>query len=156
MNDHEYARKAIHVSSKLVDVNDFILNHFEISNLNPVNIKVSYHDPCHGIRGLKVSREPRRLLKLIPGLELTEMKQADWCCGGAGSYCFTNPQSSEKILDLKIMNFQKTGAGILATSCPACMMQLGYGLKNHAINARVLHPMQILLQAIEVNSNENK
>lgn len=149
-NDQEYSKKAEEVSNKIIDINKFVLEYLQVDskNLKNLSCKVSYHDPCHGIRGIKVDQEPRNLLKLIPGLEFIEMKQANWCCGGAGSYCFLQDENSEAILQMKLNNFQETGANILATSCPACMMQLGHGLRSRKINANTLHPMELLDKAI--------
>ena len=101
------------------------------------------------MRGLKVSREPRELLKLIPGVEFIEMEQANWCCGGAGSYCFLQEDKAEHILQMKLINFVETEADTLATSCPACMMQLGYGFKSRDVEANLLHPMELLDKAID-------
>jgi len=148
--DNEYSQKAQEISSKVIDVNKFTLEHLEINpkELKELTYRVSYHDPCHGVRGLKVSQEPRALLKLIPGIEFVEMKQANWCCGGAGSYCFLQDDNSEAILQLKLNAFRETGANVLATSCPACMMQLGHGLRSRKIKADMFHPMELLDKAL--------
>jgi glycolate oxidase iron-sulfur subunit len=149
-DDEEYSKKAQEVSNKVIDVNKFVLEHLEIDakELKNVDYRVSYHDPCHGVRGLKVSSEPRELLKLIPGVEFIEMKQASMCCGGAGSYCFLQDDNSEAILKMKMERFRETEANILATSCPACMMQLGHGLRSRKIKADILHPMELLDKAL--------
>lgn len=149
-DDKEYSKKTEEISNKIIDINKFVLDklHLDVKKLGEVSGKVTYHDPCHGVRGLKVSNEPRELLKSIPGIEFIEMKQASWCCGGAGSYCFLQEGNSEKILGMKMDNFKETGANILATSCPACMMQLGHGLRSRKITAKTLHPIEILEKAI--------
>lgn len=143
-------KKAEEVSNKIIDVNKFVLEFLDMDpkKLKEISYKVSYHDPCHGVRGLKIKNEPRELLRKIPGVEFVEMHQADWCCGGAGSYCFLQEENSEKILEIKLANFKNTGATVLATSCPACTMQLGYGLRDRKMKAKILHPMQILAEAI--------
>ena len=88
--------------------------------------------------------EPREIIKSIPGVEFVELPEADWCCGGAGSYSIENKDISEKILERKINNIKKTGADILATSCPSCMIQLSYGIKKAGLNIKVLHVNQLL------------
>ena len=65
-------------------------------------MRVTYHDPCHLGRKQGVTEEPRAMLRRIPGLELVEMREGDWCCGGAGSYNLSNPDMSEKILARKL------------------------------------------------------
>ena len=102
-------------------------------------IVVTYHDPCHAVRGQGIKSEPRELLKKLPGVEFKEMKEADWCCGGAGSYALTHYDLSQKVLDRKMNNLKETDADILVTSCPACMMTLSFGIKRHGLKTKVFH-----------------
>ncbi len=100
---------------------------------------VTYHDPCHAVRGQGIKSEGRELLKSLPNVEFREMAEADWCCGGAGSYALTHYDLSQKVLDRKIENLKKTEADILVTSCPACMIQLGWGIRKHGLKTRIFH-----------------
>ncbi|MEW6661804.1 MAG: (Fe-S)-binding protein [Bacillota bacterium] len=113
--------------------------------LAPLPITVTYHDPCHLVRGLKVKEAPRKVLGFIPGLRLVEMKEADMCCGGAGSFSITHPELSRQVLKRKINNIMQTGAEAVVTSCPACTMQLTYGLKLFGLPLPVLHPVQLAI-----------
>lgn len=149
--DPEYATRAAEFSKKVEDVSEYLVNiGFKRQpgrELGEVRQTVSYHDPCHLSRGQKVREAPRAILKSIPGLEFREMEEADWCCGGAGSFNVTHYELSMKILDRKMGNFHKTGAQFLATSCPACTMQLSLGIRRKGLSARVVHPVQLLDQA---------
>jgi glycolate oxidase iron-sulfur subunit len=100
---------------------------------------VTYHDPCHARRGQNLIREPREILKSLPGVEYREMPEADWCCGGSGSYALFHYDLSRKVLERKIDNVVKTGADTLVTSCPACIIHLSYGLRLRRLPVRVLH-----------------
>ena len=82
----------------------------------------TYHDPCPASRGQKLVNEPREILRSIPGIEYRELPEADWCCGGAGSYALGHYDLSMQVLDRKIDNVEKTSAELLVTSCPACMI----------------------------------
>jgi len=146
-NDPRYRDRARDFSSRVKDINQYLLEIGFSGHLGRLPVKVSYHDPCHLNRSQKIKNAPRQILKSIPGLELIEMQNADMCCGGAGAYGITNPEISGKILDLKMENFKSTGAHFLVTSCPACSMQLDYGLKRHGLEARTLHPVQLLAQS---------
>ena len=115
--------------------------------MGEVKAKVTYHDPCHLVRFQKVSAQPRKLLKSIPGLEFKESVEADMCCGGAGSYFLTHYDLSQEVLARKMGNVGKTGADYLATGCPGCMMQLASGVRKHELPMQVIHTMQILDQA---------
>lgn len=100
---------------------------------------VTYHDPCHAVRGQGIKSEGRDLLNSLPNVEFREMPEADWCCGGAGSYALTHYDLSQKVLDRKIGNLKKTEADILVTSCPACMIQLAWGIRKHGLKTRIFH-----------------
>ena len=71
------------------------------------------------------------------------------CCGGAGSYSIFQAKTSKKVLKEKMANYQETEADILATSCPACTMQLGYGIELANLSGVVKHPVELLAQAYE-------
>jgi len=107
-------------------------------------ITVTWHDPCHASRGQKLVAEPRKLLAAIPGVEFREMAEADWCCGGAGSYALSHYELSLQVLDRKIDNVEKTGATHLATSCPACIIHLAYGVRRRGLPVRVCHLSELL------------
>lgn len=87
-------------------------------------------------------------MKSIPGVEFIEMEEPDTCCGGAGAYGFTHNHLSQKILKAKMNNTMATGANYLATSYPACMMQLGYGIKHNNLDLKLVHPIQLLELAL--------
>lgn len=143
-SDAEYSGKARDFSSKVRDINELVVDMGWLQQLAPLAGRVSYHDPCHLVRGQGITSAPRAILKAIPGLELVELREADMCCGGAGSYGALHPEMSRRILDRKINHFQDTGADILATSCPSCAMQLEYGIRRHSLTATVMHPMELL------------
>jgi glycolate oxidase iron-sulfur subunit len=109
-------------------------------NRRPV---VTYHDPCHARRGQRIVREPREILRSLPGVEFREMPEADWCCGGAGSYALSHYDLSRKVLDRKISNIAKTEADVVVTSCPACMIHLSYGIRMHGLGTRVQHLSEV-------------
>jgi len=106
--------------------------------------KVTYHDPCHMSRYQNVVKQPRALLKKIPGLTYVEMPEADLCCGAAGSYNIMHYEQSMKVLDRKMDNLKKTEADILATECPGCLIQLSYGVRRAGLGVRVAHISQLL------------
>jgi len=134
-------------TSKIIDLSKFLVDIIDIKikeNPNQPPIKVTYHDPCHLANAQGIKKEPRELLKRIPNLEFVEMKNANSCCGGSGTYSLTHYQLSMKILDKKIKNIRDTGAQIIATCCPSCIIQLKHGIRCNDMKAQVLHPIEIL------------
>lgn len=152
-DSREYAEKARNLSKRVVDSNEFIFNALQAGQPQGTaptsdSIKVTYHDPCHLGRYQGITKEPREIIKSIPGVEFVELPEADWCCGGAGAYSIVNNEISMKILDRKMENVRKTGANVLATSCPACMIQLSYGVKRAGLDVKVVHVNQLLSQTL--------
>lgn len=152
--DKVWAERAAAFSRKVRDVSEFL---GEIPLEKPqgkVNARVTYHDPCHLRRGQQVWKQPRALLKMIDGLDVVEMPEANWCCGSAGSQLLTHPETSRKVMDRKMENLASTGAEIVASGCPGCQMQLQTGVKRHGLKVRVVHPVTLLDEAYEA-SNEH-
>jgi glycolate oxidase iron-sulfur subunit len=77
-------------------------------------------------------------------VDYVELPEADWCCGGAGAYALENVVLANRVLDRKIENVRKTGADILVTACPACMIQLAYGIRKHRLGVAVRHISQMI------------
>ncbi|MBI2915077.1 MAG: (Fe-S)-binding protein [Firmicutes bacterium] len=134
-------------SSKVYDISEFLM---DVAGFYPGPVRVktafTYHDPCHLARGQRITKAPRELLQLVAGLNLIEMQESDSCCGGAGSFFLEQPELSMRILGRKIKNIERTGAGVVASGCPACLLQLGDGLARDAERKgiRALHPIEIL------------
>jgi glycolate oxidase iron-sulfur subunit len=113
--------------------------------LGEFSATVTYHDPCHlGPRYQAVVSQPRDLIRSVPGVEYRELNEADWCCGAAGSYNFMHNEISVKILDRKVENIERSGADVVVTECPACIMQLSLGARRRGLGTRVLSVSQLL------------
>jgi glycolate oxidase iron-sulfur subunit len=145
--DPQYAEKAGAVAGKMRDISQFLAGIEMNDRMGEVKTRITYHDPCHLVRFQKVSAQPRKLLKGIPGVEFKEAAEADMCCGGAGSFFLTHYDLSQQVLDRKMGNFEKTGADYLVTGCPGCMMQLSSGVRKHEMPLQVVHTMQLLDRA---------
>jgi glycolate oxidase iron-sulfur subunit len=110
---------------------------------NEKKIRVTYHDPCHLVRGQGVSEAPRKILKALPQVEFVETKDANMCCGGGGSFQFDFPQISKGITENKLRNIRETDASIVVTGCPGCRVTIG-GNMNDNDQISVLHPIQLV------------
>ncbi|MBA7590155.1 Lactate utilization protein A [subsurface metagenome] len=127
------------------DLNEFLVNVIEIDRrFGEVPMTVTYHDPCHLGRGQKIYDQPRTLLKMVPGVEFVEMKDADRCCGGAGSFSFTHHDLSRKVGAYKVENIRDTGAEWVSTPCPSCKMQLDDLIGHEGLSVRTIHPVEVL------------
>lgn len=120
----------------------------------PQGVKVAYHDPCQLGRYLGILDEPRKILKAIKGVELVEpdWTRGEWatCCGGGGGFEVVFPELSEMVAVNRAEELVKTGAQIIVTQCPGCIMQLKDGLRALKIdNIEVLDLAQILGRSME-------
>jgi glycolate oxidase iron-sulfur subunit len=108
---------------------------------------VTYHDACHLVHTQKVSRQPRDLIRSIPGVNFVELPESTWCCGSAGVYNVVRYEDSMKFLERKIANLRSTGAEIVVTGNPGCHLQLQYGLVKSGLTMKVMHPATLLRKA---------
>jgi glycolate oxidase iron-sulfur subunit len=107
-------------------------------------VVVTYHDPCHlGKRYQNVVEQPRHILRSLPGVRLQEMAECDSCCGAAGTYGVLHPETSAAIIERKMGFVRATGASVLVTECPSCMMQLRFGAKQAGLPISVLNVSQV-------------
>jgi glycolate oxidase iron-sulfur subunit len=116
-------------------------------------VVITYHDPCHlGKRYQNVCAQPRQILRSLDGYEFTEAAESDSCCGAAGTYGVLHPETSAAIIDRKTGFIKDTGATVVATECPSCMMQLAYGLKRAGIDAEVVNISQLCDEQLRARS----
>ena len=147
-DDPDYCERAQVFSDKVKDISEFLVETVNLKyDFAGLNDSVTYHESCHLLWAQQVSQQPRRILGLIPGLEFVDMKNADSCCGGAGSYNLTHYEKSMSILERKMKNVIDTGANLIATGCPGCRLQLRLGVKQRNLNIQVVHPVELLDRA---------
>jgi len=109
---------------------------------SPRTRKVTYHSSCH-LRAAGVTKEPRQVLAGLPGVELVEMQDADRCAGGAGTYLVKDYETSQRIFERKRRAIEESGAEVVVTSCPACMIQLKNGVHG---KVKVQHIAETVLE----------
>jgi L-lactate dehydrogenase complex protein LldE len=105
---------------------------------------VTYHDSCSGLRELGISDQPRRLLREVDGLTLTEMAEAQVCCGFGGLFCVKYPDISNAIVEQKTANIAATGAGTLLAGDMGCLMNMAGKLQREGSAIEVRHVAEVL------------
>lgn len=144
-NDARMRDKAFDVSAKVSDFSQFLVKaRFQTARKTGAPIKITYHDPCHLKWHQGVSEFPRQLLTALDGVEFVEMENADGCCGLGGTFGIKHRETSLSIQEKKMRSIQKTGARIVATACPGCMIQLMDGMRRHDMPVQVVHVAQLL------------
>lgn len=112
-------------------------------------VKVTYHDPCH-LRTQGITKEPRALLRALPGVEFVEMEGADRCCGLGGTFSVYHWETSKKIGDRKAPGIENSGAELVATACPGCMMQLQDTIARAGLPQKVVHVLELIARDLPV------
>jgi len=113
--------------------------------LGPAGVdRVAYHDACHALRAQGIHDQPRALLGAVPGLRVVEIANSDRCCGAAGLYNVTEPAMSGRLGREKAEALRASGATTIASANPGCTMQLRAGLAALGVEARVVHPIELL------------
>jgi glycolate oxidase iron-sulfur subunit len=133
-----------HFSTIVKDASEFLAEHEVRPPSRAIRLRVAYQDPCHLAHGQRVLEQPRRVLKSIPGLELVEMKESDWCCGSAGVYNLTHPEIAEEALAWKIQHIIESGAQLIASANPGCILQIGMGLQRAGKDIPIVHVMDLV------------
>jgi glycolate oxidase iron-sulfur subunit len=112
-------------------------------------LKVAYHDACHLANAQGVRREPRELLRTIPGLQLLELPNAHLCCGSAGSYNMEQPEIAASLGEQKARAVIATGASVVASGNIGCLTQLRVHLAKLGSPIMIRHTLQVLRDAYD-------
>jgi glycolate oxidase iron-sulfur subunit len=142
-------QKAHEFRGKMRDVTEFLDGLGMNAPLRELRMRVTYQDSCHLAHGQKIREAPRRLIRAVPGVELTEMRLSDNCCGSAGVYNVTETQTSLELLAEKMQCAAETGAEVIVTANPGCLLQMRAGSEIHKTGQQVLHVMELLDRALD-------
>jgi glycolate oxidase iron-sulfur subunit len=142
-SDAEWSGRARAFSAKVRDVSELLAAAGPVQG-GTLDVKVAYDPPCHLLHGQRVSSPPLAVLAAIPGLQLLPLADSDQCCGSAGIYNLVEPEISDLVLTPKLRNIAASGAPIVATGNPGCLMQIGAGLIRSGGVAQSRHPVELL------------
>lgn len=143
-DDPNYAERAQAFGAKCKDISEILAELEPQAPRHPLNLKVAYHDACHLQHAQGIRAEPRKVLQTIPSLEIKEIGEAALCCGSAGIYNLTEPEPAQQLGDRKVQHVLHTGADVLATSNPGCLLQITNGLKRAGRPMPAVHPVELL------------
>ncbi|MDR6226273.1 (Fe-S)-binding protein [Desmospora profundinema] len=119
--------------------------------LRSVPKRVTYQHSCHLKNGMKVSQEPESLIRSIPDLTYMPLNKGEHCCGSAGIYNLTHPETSMHILDEKMNDVKETTADILVTTNPGCLLQMKLGIERSGLasHMQAVHLVDLLTESME-------
>jgi Fe-S oxidoreductase len=152
-----WLRRARALAEKVMDFTSF-MDHVLLANGTKLSVReggektddviVTYHDSCQSINCLGLRSEARHIIQDVLGLELREMPQSDVCCGFGGSTSIEHGEVAERIMNNKLNNAESTGATVIVTDNPGCLMHLRGGVDANGRKMRVLHLAQLMAERL--------
>ena len=144
-NDFQWQRRALDLAEKTYELTTFLTEVLQVKlDTDVSNCTVTYHDSCSGLRELGIKQQPRSLLSMVDGCELTELNEAEVCCGFGGTFCVKYAEVSGRIVDNKIDNVLASRADNLLGGDMGCLMNIAGRLKRQGHSTRVFHIAEFL------------
>jgi fumarate reductase (CoM/CoB) subunit B len=134
----------------VMDISEFLVQNMDFTKLKPLNMRVTYHDPCHLVRGQGIQFEPREILNKIPGLEFVEMEEPDSCCGSGGGVKSGKPEIAASLGKKKAEMIKKLDVDAVISICPFCQIHIKDSLRKEGLeNIEVLNILELLERAYD-------
>lgn len=149
-DNEEQKKRYEEFEKKVKDSTEFLM---DILKIKPEDFKLkkefegktaTWHDPCHLVRYQNIKDQPRAFLKGLKGLKYAEMPNADLCCGMGGSFSVYHYDITKKIADKKMDGIKATGADIVVTACPGCMINLIDNVLRNKMPQKVYHFLELV------------
>jgi glycolate oxidase iron-sulfur subunit len=141
--DDAWEDRARSFSAKVRDISELLAAAGPVTG-GALPMTAAYDAPCHLLHGQRVAAPPVAVLSAIPGLQLVPLADSDQCCGSAGIYNLVEPAISDLVLTPKLVNIAASGAPVVATGNPGCLMQIGAGLIRSGSTTQLRHPVELL------------
>jgi glycolate oxidase iron-sulfur subunit len=137
--DDSWEKRGKDFSAKVRDITEFLCTNPPTLNPRVSTSRVTYHDACHLAHPQHITKQPRDLIKAVAGKNYVELPESDVCCGSAGTYNLTEPEMAERLQQRKIQNIIKTGADVVVTTNPGCLLQIRAGLEKAGSSIKAMH-----------------
>lgn len=135
------------VKFNVMDISEFLVDNLNTEDMKPLNMRVTYHDPCHLNRGQGINREPREILNKIKGIEFVEMKEPNQCCGAGGGVRSGKPEIAAGLGKKKAKMIEELNVDAVVTICPFCQNNIIASLKEEGLDIPVYNILQLLEMA---------
>jgi glycolate oxidase iron-sulfur subunit len=143
-DDPHYAEAAAGFAAKVRDITELLVELGPVAPRHPLPVTVAYHDACHLAHAQGVRTPPRALLGAIPELTVMEIGEGGMCCGSAGVYNLLNPRPARQLGDRKAEHVAATGADLLVTANPGCLLQISSALSRTGTSMSTAHTVEVL------------
>jgi glycolate oxidase iron-sulfur subunit len=139
-----WGERAAALSGKVRDLAEFLAELGPAATRHPLPVIAAYHDACHLAHAQRITRQPRDLLRAIPGLNLVELRDAGNCCGSAGVYNLLQPGAAGELGARKADSVRAAGAPLLVSANPGCTLQIATALAGRGEHIAVAHTAEVL------------
>ncbi len=143
-DDAAYAERARAFSAKVRDISELLAELEPATQRHPIRLRVAYHDACHLSHAQGVRKQPRAVLRSIPGIELLDVPEGEICCGSAGVYNLTEPAAANALGERKARNILSTHPDALVAANPGCLLQISAALERMGERIPTLHPVELV------------
>jgi glycolate oxidase iron-sulfur subunit len=143
-DDPAYATRAQAFAGRVRDLSELLVELGPVAVRHPLAIVAAYQDACHLAHAQGVRSQPRQLLRGIPELQLREITDPEICCGSAGIWNLLNPEPARELGDRKAAAVAATGADVLVTANPGCLMQIASAMRRSGEAVGLAHTAEIL------------
>jgi glycolate oxidase iron-sulfur subunit len=146
-DDPAWAGRAAAIAARVRDVSELLAAAGPEPAALPAQRRAAVDHPCHLLHAQRLADPPARVLAAIGGLAASELPDAAQCCGSAGLYSFAEPALSQQILAPKLDAVAASGADVVLTANPGCLMHIGAGLVRRGNGVATRHPVELLDEA---------
>ena len=143
-DDPAYAERARAFSAKVRDVTEFLAEMEPQAPRHPINLRVAYHDACHLSHAQGIRRQPRAVLRQIPGMEVVDVPEGEICCGSAGTYNLLQPKAASELGERKARNILGTRPEAVVAANPGCLLQITSSLRRLGADIPTFHPVELV------------
>ena len=138
------------LAAKIRDISEFLIDLGPVAPTLPLRLKATYHDACHLVHAQRIRSQPRKLLEMIPELQLVPLAESELCCGAAGSYNLTQPEMAERLGRRKAEQILATGASAAFAGNVGCLMQIARFVHESRPTFWIAHPIDALAKSYGV------
>jgi len=157
LKDDLYLKKAEHLANRTFEFSQFLVDKLDVDDVGAqCEDCVAYHACCHGLRGLGIDPQPKKLLQHIKGITQRSLSDAESCCGFGGLFAIKMSDISGAILQRKLDDIEASGANIIVATDVSCLMHIEGGLRRRDKRIRTMHLAEILASSFDNQSCESR
>jgi L-lactate dehydrogenase complex protein LldE len=144
-DEPRWRARAERIAARTFEFTEFLVDVRKVEDVGAgYRGRVTYHDSCHLLRGIRVREQPRRLLRKVAGLELVEMKNSDYCCGFGGAFAVNYPDISTAMVNDKVDHIVNSGAGTVVGCDTGCLLNIAGAVSRRGLSIKTMHIAEIL------------